>query len=245
MSKKTKRLRMFAGPNGSGKSTMFEDVKKQFNIGFYVNADDIQRQLQTENFISLKDYNITSNKLDFQDFLNSSTLLQKAEKSGSLLKLEFKNNQLINHSKNSFSYEAALIAAFIREQLLKGMNTFSFETVMSHSSKIEVLKEAKSHNFKTYLYFISTKSVSINIQRVENRVVKGGHPVPKNKIESRYYQSLALLPKAIPYTDRTYIFDNSRNHYRLILEIFQGKEIIVHQNSIPRWIENYLLNQLL
>ena len=36
-----KRFRMFAGPNGSGKSTLIEDVKKHYNVGYFINADMI------------------------------------------------------------------------------------------------------------------------------------------------------------------------------------------------------------
>ena len=36
-----KRFRMFAGPNGSGKSTLIEDVKKYYNVGYFINADVI------------------------------------------------------------------------------------------------------------------------------------------------------------------------------------------------------------
>ena len=40
-----KRFRMFAGPNGSGKSTLIEDVKKHYNVGYFINADVIEKQL--------------------------------------------------------------------------------------------------------------------------------------------------------------------------------------------------------
>lgn len=41
MSKKTKRLRLFAGPNGSGKTTLFESFKINYDTGLHINADDI------------------------------------------------------------------------------------------------------------------------------------------------------------------------------------------------------------
>ncbi len=163
---KVKRLRMFAGPNGSGKSTMLDEVNRQFNIGYYVNADAIELELRKHQFVDLKDYNIEGNQSIFQQFLLKSTLYKKAEKADFSLQLALTKNQIINYSTQSFSYEAALIAAFIRQELLNGTKTFSFETVMSHSSKVETLKKAKAAGFKTYLYFISTKSADINVQRV-------------------------------------------------------------------------------
>lgn len=44
--------------------------------------------------------------------------------------------------------------------------------------------------FKSYLYFICTKDLGINKQRVKNRISEGGHAVSDQKIEQRYYRSL-------------------------------------------------------
>jgi predicted ABC-type ATPase len=37
------RLRVFAGPNGSGKSTLFNEFKKKYDPGYFINADDLER----------------------------------------------------------------------------------------------------------------------------------------------------------------------------------------------------------
>jgi len=39
------RLRIFAGPNGSGKSTLFESLSKKYDVGVFVNADNIEKEL--------------------------------------------------------------------------------------------------------------------------------------------------------------------------------------------------------
>ena len=52
---KIKRLRMFAGPNGSGKSTVFHNINRQFSIGHYVNADDIEIRLRGTGFVNFHD----------------------------------------------------------------------------------------------------------------------------------------------------------------------------------------------
>lgn len=41
----TKRLRVFGGPNGSGKSTLFASIAEQFNVGYFINADEIENQI--------------------------------------------------------------------------------------------------------------------------------------------------------------------------------------------------------
>jgi len=47
---------MFAGPNGSGKSTLIEDVKKSYQVGYFVNADVIEYSLKTRGFLDCEVY---------------------------------------------------------------------------------------------------------------------------------------------------------------------------------------------
>ncbi|MGB0949027.1 MAG: toxin, partial [Marinirhabdus sp.] len=108
-------------------------------------------------------------------------------------------------------------------------------------SKIETLKKSQEKGYKNYLYFISTESVAINKQRVEERIKNGGHPVPFNKIEDRYYKNLEYLFKAIKHTYRTFVFDNSGSRSELILDIFNGEKLTLRSGSIPLWIDKYLL----
>jgi predicted ABC-type ATPase len=35
-----KRMRVFAGPNGSGKSTLYNEFKKVYSPGYFINADE-------------------------------------------------------------------------------------------------------------------------------------------------------------------------------------------------------------
>ena len=53
-----KRLRMFAGPNGSGKSTVYRSLKDKFDIGTYVNADDIEKDLTNSSGFQISKYGI-------------------------------------------------------------------------------------------------------------------------------------------------------------------------------------------
>lgn len=35
-------MRVFASPNGSGKTTILKQIDHSFDLGFYVNADEIE-----------------------------------------------------------------------------------------------------------------------------------------------------------------------------------------------------------
>lgn len=55
---------------------------------------------------------------------------------------------------------------------------FSFETVFSHPSNLEIMQEAVAQGYKVYLYYVSTEDPEINKYRVNLRVTQGGHSVP-------------------------------------------------------------------
>ena len=150
-----KRFRMFAGPNGSGKSTLIEDVKKHYNVGYFINADIIEKQLKTQGFINCEEYVPTPiTQYDWENFqLNAENKQIDKQKLQSIV---ITDNILVLNTLID-SYIAASIANFFRQILLCTESTFSFETVMSHPSKVEFLKKAKLQGFKTYLYFVSTQ----------------------------------------------------------------------------------------
>lgn len=240
---KSKRMRVFAGPNGSGKSTIIKEIQKTVKTGPYINADDIEKACTDKGFINLGDYGLESTAHEFEEFLNQSTLLKKAHQDGFQVSLSFSNN-IITVSAPVHSYAAALIADFLRIILVLKGDTFSFETVMSHPSKLETLKRAHEMDFKNYLYFISTESADINVERVNARVEKGGHPVQEQKIRDRYIRSMDLLSSMIPYCHRCFILDNSGEQYRLILEIVDGQIIRVLDDNIPEWVYIFVLQKL-
>ena len=218
------------------------EIRHQFDIGSYINADDIEKTLRQIGHIDLADFGITDfSKSAVRKILNAHPLYQKAQQEGFLIDLVLQNNRIINPDHTTHSYEAALIADIIRHKLLTLGKKFTFETVMSHESKIDFLKLARNNRYKNYLYFIATESPLINIERVKQRVQLGGHSVPTSKIESRYYRSLGLLRDAVRETYRTFVFDNSEDQAHLILEVFQGEEVVFHYPEIPKWVDQYLL----
>jgi predicted ABC-type ATPase len=250
MPERSKRLRILAGPNGSGKSTIVKKIRDSYYCGYFVNADEIQRILDEKRVLNLSsNYGLDVDKEDFEKYLNAEgkSWQEKAAKENSPVNVYFSNNNIVvREGQLSAIYDAAIIADFIRLELLVQNNTFTFETVLSHPSKLDFLKNAGQRGFKNYLYFVCTVSPAINIARVAQRVLLGGHDVPADKIESRYYSSLALLSDLIPHTYHTYLFDNSseNSEIRLAAEIENGSIFIPKEEEIPWWVDEYVINKL-
>ena len=242
---KQPRLRVFAGANGSGKSTLNSVIDKKL-LGQYINADDMEKSIKEIGYLDFSLYQITVLENDLFAFLNNHTLIEKANLQNEVKKLSVKNNKLFFTDISLNSYYTSVCADYIRHKLLENKISFTFETVMSFPDKIDFLEKAKKSGYRVYLYYISTQDPIINISRVENRVKNGGHNVPKDKIESRYYRSLKLLSSAVKHTDRAYIFDNSVgtsiNDRVWILEITDAKRIKFKTDTLPLWINEYLID---
>lgn len=237
------RLRIFAGPNGSGKSTLYQQISATVNAGVFINADHIEYQLSKTGLIDIADYGITPHAQEWKNFKHTShakSLINKAKSKGLKIDIELKENFLVDVKKESHSYESSLAAMFIRYCLLHRNRTFSFETVMSHHSKIKEIIKANEAGYRSYMYFVCTADPLVNISRIRNRVTKGGHNVDDKKAIDRYHKSLSLLIDAVKNCYRAYLFDNSGNEMKLIAETFQN-EIKILDNKVPNWLEQYLL----
>mgnify|MGYP003512981603 CR=1 FL=1 len=240
---RNKRLRIFAGPNGSGKSTLFDEFKKQYDPGYFINADVLEKKLSSSGLVDLGSISTKSNPRDLEKFKNSKeakSLIAKAAAEGHQINIEIRENYIVDKAKDTHSYEASFVAAFIRWLLYKNNKSFSFETVMSHRSKIDEIKNAKKNGYKTYLYFVCTDDPEINVGRVASRVEKGGHPVNIEKIRSRYSGTLKNLFPAIHLVHRAYLFDNSGKNLILIAEVFEGA-LQLHVNNPPQWFIDSVL----
>lgn len=111
--------------------------------------------------------------------------------------------------------EAAKRAEELRETTLDSNNSFTFETVLSTERNLNLLKRAKAKGYFIRCIYVLTADVNINVFRVESRALLGGHPVPEDKIKSRYTKSLELVPALIEVCDIMHIYDNSIEPFRI------------------------------
>ena len=233
------RLRMFAGPNGSGKSTIKDTLPSQW-LGVYINADDMEKSIRANGFLNLEDFEVVADADELQAFFAASTLLAKAGLAAQAQQSTLVGGRVQFSGVEVNSYLASVLADFIRHKLLASQVSFTFETVMSSPDKVAFLHKAQQAGYRTYLYFVATEDPDINVSRVKYRVQMGGHPVAEDKIRSRYIRSLELLPEAVAYADRAYIFDNSGAERAWIAEVTQGTEIEIKTDQMPAWFKTAL-----
>ncbi len=238
-----KRLRVFAGPNGSDKTTIIRSLQSEIPYGVYVNADDIESALKASSVLLFNQFQLNVSNSELQHFFKQSSFAPIKRNEPNLWSKLSVNENILTVSTSIDSYLAADLAEFIRQQLVANDISFTYETVMSHKSKIEFLQHARDKGYRVYLYFVATEDPEINISRVNVRVAQHGHYVAPEIIKNRYYKSLNQLKDALINTNRAYFWDNSGNASILIGEITDGNDVkIIDTDKVPNWFINYVVN---
>lgn len=160
--------------------------------------------------------------------------------------VEFVNADIIEKkldlaTDSESSYEAAKIARKLYRKNIEMGRSFCFETVFSHESKLEMIKEAQRLGYFVNLVFVHLSRSDLNQLRVKQRVSTGGHPVPSDKIVSRIPRTLALIKQAIQVADCSIGFDNSQHDNPYIpVARKTGEEVTIYAEPLPKWAAEVL-----
>lgn len=149
---------------------------------------------------------------------------------GPILHLEFVN--------------ADVIAAERRAELLDARQSFVTETVFSHPSKVELLRDAAALGYRVSLHTIAIPE-ELAVARVANRVEVGGHAVPEDKVRSRYRRLWLHLHEGIAIADDAVVYDNSLASapLRVVARFING--VLVGDPTWPEWMPAELASESL
>ena len=115
-----------------------------------------------------------------------------------------------------------------RADALNSGESFAFETVFSHESKLDLMEQAKKAGYWIELYFMCLQDAEMNVSRVHARHVMGGHDVAVDKIRSRYQRSMKLLSQSFSLADEAMVFNNSWEKPELIAQKTSDGKITIY-----------------
>ena len=97
---------------------------------------------------------------------------------------------------------------------------FAIETTLSGKSYALLLRKLKASGYEIHLFFLWLPDVQMAIDRVADRVRKGGHNIPQTVIRRRYAAGIRnLFDVYRPILNSWTLFDNSRDvHYPIARE---------------------------
>lgn len=135
---------------------------------------------------------------------------------------EFVNADNIAAGLSPFNVESVAFAAgrimLLRiDELMKTGVDFAFETTLSTRSYVSFVKKAQQLGYQVTLLYFWLSSPQNAIQRVAKRVSQGGHHIPSNVIERRYFRGIYnLINLYIPVCNTWLVFDNTQSKSKFI-----------------------------
>lgn len=99
-----------------------------------------------------------------------------------------------------------------REQLehaiLQGRD-YAFETTLGGRTITRLLLRAAERGRRVRIWYVGLATPELHIQRVRERVARGGHDIPEDLIRDRWTSSRENLVRLIPHTTELALYDNS------------------------------------
>jgi predicted ABC-type ATPase len=142
-------------------------------------------------------------------------------------------NQIAKENNNDLITAAKIAVSSIRGYLDKNVS-FTQETTLSGRTVLNTAAKARKAGYKISLYYIGLNSSQESVTRIANRVKKGGHNIPTEKVISRFEKRFDVLKELIVYCDEVSFYDNE-NGFVKVAEIINGKFRYISAYH-PDWI---------
>lgn len=139
--------------------------------------------------------------------------------------------------------EAARVWADARRAaLFEARQPFASETVFSHPSKLELIRNAQCCGYTVALHIVALDDPQRLPARVAQRVREGGHPVPAERILARYPRTMALLAQAVRIADVAYLYDAAEvdTGGPHLVAIRTPNGVTAVGNTLPPWAQSML-----
>jgi predicted ABC-type ATPase len=118
---------------------------------------------------------------------------------------------------------------------------FAFETTLGGSTITNSLLDAIAAGVKVSVWYCGLETPELHIQRVADRVARGGHDIPQDLIRARYRSSMRNLCRLAPGLYQLAVYDNTkpldeykRPSIRRLLHQFNG-ELRELDPNMPVW----------
>lgn len=115
--------------------------------------------------------------------------------------------------------------------------SFTQETTLAGHRTVRTIKRARKQGYYVTMYYVGLNSMEESINRIANRVRKGGHNIPSDDVKRRFARRIKSLKSVLPLCDEVIFYDNE-NGFIKVAEIKNNK--FQYSNGYkPQWIVSY------
>jgi predicted ABC-type ATPase len=122
--------------------------------------------------------------------------------------------------------------------------SFAFETTLATKSYKNKVLKAKQMGYTVTLLFFWLNSVELAKERVKTRVKEGGHDIPSDVIQRRYFKGIKnLFEIYMEIVNGALIFDNSYGKHELIAQKIEHEDILILDSEKFQQLKKYYEQQ--
>ena len=103
--------------------------------------------------------------------------------------LPFLNQDIIAEQNNMSPREAGYETLRMIDDMFKRDKSFIYESTLSGRNVISMINTAHEKDYRVVIIYTFVKDAKTSIERAKKRVEEGGHSVPFESLEGRYYKS--------------------------------------------------------
>ena len=145
---------------------------------------------------------------------------------------DFINADEIAKGLSPLDFDAAVLKAgkiYLEtlSQKIKARKDFAFETTLSGLSYISRIQDWRKSGWKVFLFYLYVPNAAFSENRVQQRVLQGGHNIPKEVIYRRFPRSMRNLFEYADVCDQTFCIDNTGSNIVLIFEKHSGEPLVI------------------
>jgi len=86
---------------------------------------------------------------------------------------------------------------------------FAFETTLGGNTIPRLLAQAATQGIEIHVWYAGLSTLELHFKRVETRVLRDGHDIPRVDIRRRYDSSRGNLIALLPHLEALRVYDNS------------------------------------
>jgi hypothetical protein len=95
------------------------------------------------------------------------------------------------------------------ERAIRDGLDYAFETTLGGRTITRLLLEAAAGGHAVRIWYVGLESPELHIRRVKERVNRGGHDIPEERIRERWDASRKNLIRLLPAITELQVYDNS------------------------------------
>jgi len=135
---------------------------------------------------------------------------------------------------NSF-VEGGKAAVLMQAQYIREGISFTQETTLSGQRPLRMIREAKEAGYYVRLFYVGISTAQEALRRIENRVNKGGHNIPRADVLRRFNERNEALAKVLDYVDEAVLYDNENGF--VAVAGYKNGELLPRGEYVPAWLK--------